>query len=101
MRAVVGDDQYLEHDFLKRVQKRGEEVINLRKMSSAASAANAICDHVRTLFSADPSEIHSMAVITENGYGINKDICFSFPVICCQGDWLAFRATSRYSSSSF
>lgn len=87
VRAVVADDQFLETDFCKRVQKRGEEVIGLRKMSSAASAANAVCDHVRTLFSKDPSDVHSMGVISANQYGIRPDLCFSYPVICCAGEW--------------
>lgn len=87
MRAAIADDKWLEESFITRVQKRGEEVINLRKLSSAASAANAVCDHVRTLFSSEPSGVHSMGVIAENKYGVSKDICFSFPVVCCKGEW--------------
>ena len=53
--ATVGGKQvlntlprdWLEADFVTTVQKRGAAIIAARKLSSAASAAKAICDHMR------------------------------------------------------
>jgi len=61
-------------------------VINLRKLSSAASAASAICDHIYTWFS-DTGSVHSMAVLSNGEYGIEKGLCFSFPVKCKNGSY--------------
>jgi malate/lactate dehydrogenase len=58
----------------------------LRKLSSAASAASAICDHIRTWFSEDP-EIHSMAVLSSGEYGIDEGLVFSYPVVCKNGEY--------------
>jgi malate dehydrogenase len=41
------DKTWLETEFISTVQKRGAAVIAARKLSSAASAAKAICDHLR------------------------------------------------------
>ena len=43
----VGDQDWIENEFLPKVGKRGAEVIEARGASSAASAANAAIDHVR------------------------------------------------------
>jgi len=45
--AVVNDTEWLQKTFIPLVQQRGAAVIKARKLSSAASAANAIVDHVR------------------------------------------------------
>ena len=47
IRAVINDDKWLRDTFIPAVQKRGEAVIKARKLSSAASAATAIADHLR------------------------------------------------------
>ena len=49
-RQVVNDDAYLDGPFLSKVQKRGAEIISVMGKSSAASAANAACDHVHDLW---------------------------------------------------
>lgn len=46
IRAAVNDNNYLNGDFVTTVAKRGGAIIEARKLSSAASAANATCDHV-------------------------------------------------------
>ena len=48
-REVIGDDAWLEGEFLPTVGKRGAAIIEARGLSSAASAANAAIDHVRSL----------------------------------------------------
>lgn len=42
----INDDNWLKNAFISTVQKRGAEVIAARKLSSAMSAAKAICDHL-------------------------------------------------------
>ena len=46
IRDIVSDDVWLNGEFMKTVQKRGASVIQLRKLSSAMSAANAVVDHI-------------------------------------------------------
>lgn len=41
------DAKWINDEFTPRVQQRGAEIIKLRKLSSAASAANAAIDHMR------------------------------------------------------
>ena len=43
---LVADEAYLRGAFIKTVQTRGAAVIKARKLSSAMSAAKAICDHL-------------------------------------------------------
>ena len=44
---AVKDDAWLKGDFIKTNQERGDDVIKARKLSSAMSAARAICDHMK------------------------------------------------------
>jgi malate/lactate dehydrogenase len=71
------------------VQKRGGEIISVMKKSSAASAANAACDHMHDWWVGTKSgEYVSMGVISDgNKYGIAEGINYSFPVICKNGEW--------------
>ena len=46
--AVGADQAWLEGDFIPTVQQRGAAIIKARGLSSAASAANAAVDHVRS-----------------------------------------------------
>jgi malate/lactate dehydrogenase len=65
------------------IQQRGAAVIAARKLSSAMSAAKAICDHLRDWLVGTPEgEIVSMAVPSDGSYGIQEGVIFSFPVTC-------------------
>lgn len=78
-RDVIGDDAWLENEFLPTVGKRGAAIIEARGLSSAASAANAALDHVRSLHT--PSDtIHSIAVRSDGGYGFDEGVWASVPV---------------------
>ena len=58
--------------------------------SSAASAANAACDHVHDLwYGTKPGKYTSMGVISDgNSYGIPEGIMYSFPTqIAPGGSW--------------
>ncbi len=59
------------------------------KKSSAASAANAACDHMHDWWvGTKPGEFVSMAVITDgNNYGVAPGLIFSFPCVCKGGEW--------------
>ena len=76
------DDAYLNGPYLEKVQKRGAEIISVMGKSSAASAANAACDHVHDWwFGTKPGCHVSMAVISDgNKYGAPAGLVFSFPV---------------------
>ena len=81
---------YLENEFISKVQLRGAEIIAARKLSSALSAANAICHHLKTwlVTGTKEDEIVSMGVYSNGEYGIAKDIIFSFPVRCKNGQYM-------------
>ena len=77
----VGDDTWLETEFIPLVQKRGAAVIAARGKSSAASAANAAIDAVKSLVNLTPEgRWFSSAVCSDsNSYGIEDNLIFSFP----------------------
>jgi len=83
---AIKDDAYLHGDFIKTVQQRGAAVIKLRKLSSAASAAKAIVDHVHDwVFGTPEGEAVSMAVYSDGSYGVKEGVIFSFPVTIKNG----------------
>ncbi len=75
---VITDHAWLKNEFLKKVQQRGAEVIAARGKSSAASAANAAIDAMRSTLVATPQGDWFSMGIFANAYGI-KDLVFSFP----------------------
>eukprot|EP00744_Colponema_vietnamica_P007896 GILI01011305.1.p1 GENE.GILI01011305.1~~GILI01011305.1.p1 ORF type:complete len:362 (+),score=130.68 GILI01011305.1:118-1203(+) len=88
IRAAVGDDAWLNGDFIKTVQQRGAAIIKARKLSSAASAASAACDHVRDWWCGTaPGEWVSMAVPSDGSYGIPDGVIYSYPVTCHKGTY--------------
>jgi len=82
------DRDYFENDFIPTVQKRGAAIIKARGASSAASAASAAIDHMRTwtLGTADGDWV-SMAIPADGSYGIEPGIIFSYPVTCKDGQY--------------
>lgn len=86
--ALVNDQAWLESDFIPTVQQRGAAIIEARGLSSAASAANAAIDHMRTwaLGSAKGDWV-SMAIPSDGSYGVAEGIISSFPVTCANGKY--------------
>lgn len=83
--AQVDQDWY-EETFIPKVQKRGAEVIKVRGASSAASAANAAIDHMRSWALGTPEGSWvSMAVPSDGSYGIEPGIIYGYPVKCKNG----------------
>jgi len=76
--SVIGDQAWLENEYLPTVGKRGAAIIDARGQSSAASAANALIDHVRDLSTV--GAIHSVAVNSEGRYGFADGVWAGMPV---------------------
>lgn len=78
---AVKDEAWLHGEFISVVQKRGAAVIAARKLSSAMSAAKAICDHMRDWwFGTKTGRWVSMGVPSDGSYGIEPGLIYSFPV---------------------
>jgi len=82
------DDAWNVDTFIPVVQQRGAAIIKARGASSAASAASAAVDHMRSWALGSDGQWVSMGVCSKgNPYGIDEDIIYSFPIICEGGDW--------------
>jgi len=78
---VIADRPWLEGEFIATVQQRGAAIIKARGASSAASAANAAIDTVRSLSSETPADDwHSVAVCSEGQYDIDPGLIASMPI---------------------
>ena len=76
--SVITDTAWLQGPFCDTVGKRGAVIIAARGASSAASAANALVDHVRDLMT--PGAIHSVAVKSNGAYGFDPNVWAGMPV---------------------
>lgn len=86
--SVIDDERWLQDEFISRVQKRGAEVIEARGKSSAASAASAICDHVRSFHhGTGENDWTSAAVVSDGSYGITEGLIASFPIQATSSGW--------------
>lgn len=75
---VITDQAWLQGPFCETVGKRGAAIIAARGASSAASAANALVDHVRSLVT--PGAIHSIAIKSNGAYGFDPNVWAGMPV---------------------
>ncbi|MEO5377683.1 MAG: malate dehydrogenase [Magnetococcus sp. DMHC-6] len=81
LQEVIGDQAWLQNDFIKIIQNRGAEVIKARGASSAASAANAALDHLlSTLHPTPTGDWFSDAVCSQGEYHVDKGLIFGFPL---------------------
>ena len=87
--AKLVDQSWYRDTFIPTVQKRGAAVIAQRGASSAASAASAALDHMRTWMTGTAEgDWTSMGVWSDGaGYGVGKDLIYSYPVRCRQGSF--------------
>lgn len=95
------DEAWIKEEFIPVVQQRGAAIIKARGASSAASAASAAIDHMRTwaLGTAEGDWV-SMGIPSDGSYGIEPGIVYSYPVTCKDGKYeivqgLAIDAFSR------
>jgi len=85
---VIADEAWLKGEFIARVQQRGAAIIKARGASSAASAANAALDTVRSLLEPTPAgDWHSVCLRSDGSYGVASGLISSFPVCCREGHW--------------
>ena len=85
---VIGDQAWLEGDFIPPVQQRGAAIIEARGASSAASAANAAIDHVHDWVAGTPDgDWVSMGVPSDGSYGVPEGLLCGFPVTCADGNY--------------
>ena len=83
---VISDQEWLKGPFISTVQQRGAAIIKARGLSSAASAANAVIDTVRSLTrDTAPNDWHSVALCSDGSYGVEKGLISSFPMRCQGG----------------
>ncbi len=81
------DQAWVEDTFIPTVQQRGAAIIKARGASSAASAASAAIDHVRTWIKGTPDgDWVSMAIPADGSYGIEPGVYYSYPVTTKDGD---------------
>jgi malate dehydrogenase len=86
--ALVNDQAWLEGDFLPTVQKRGAAIIDARGASSAASAASAAVDHMRSwALGTDSGDWVSMGIASTGDYGAPEGIITSFPCTTSAGEY--------------
>ena len=78
---VISDHDWLRGSFIETVQKRGTAIIAARGSSSAASAANAVVDTVRSLTTPTPAgDWTSVCVPSDGSYGIEKGLIVGYPI---------------------
>jgi malate dehydrogenase len=85
---VINDEGWLKETFIPAVQQRGAAIIKARGSSSAASAANAVVDTVRSLTrDTREGDWHSVAVCSDGSYDVERDLISSFPIRAEGGQW--------------
>ncbi|MGC9962072.1 MAG: malate dehydrogenase [Acidimicrobiales bacterium] len=85
---VIDDREWLQGAFIKSVQSRGAAIIDARGLSSAASAANAAIDSVRSVVEPTaPDRWASLAVVSRGEYGVPEGLQFGFPVQSDGSGW--------------
>ncbi|HXW32681.1 MAG TPA: malate dehydrogenase [Acidimicrobiales bacterium] len=78
---VIEDPAWLQGEFITTVQQRGAAIIEARGASSAASAANAVIDSVRSLREPTaPADTVSLAVVSHGQYGAPEGLVFGYPL---------------------
>lgn len=85
---VIDDHAWLSGEFITTVQKRGAAIIEARGASSAASAANAVIDTVRSIATPTPAaDWTSVGVVSRGEYGVPEGLQFGFPIRSTGDSW--------------
>ncbi len=85
---LLPDPGWIEKEFIPTVQKRGATVIEMRGLSSAASAANAAVAHMHDwLLHSHHNDWVTMSVPSDGSYGIAEGVIYGFPVTCRNGHY--------------
>ena len=82
------EESWLRDEFIPTVAKRGAAIIEARGASSAASAANAVLDHVRDwVHGTAEGDWTSAALVSDGSYGVAEGVLSGFPVVSTGGRW--------------
>ncbi|MGZ8621773.1 MAG: malate dehydrogenase [Solirubrobacterales bacterium] len=85
---LVAEREWIEHEFIPTVQKRGAAIIEARGASSAKSAASAAIDHIHDWVLGTPTgDWVSMGVPSDGSYEIAEGLISGFPCTCSGGEW--------------
>lgn len=85
---LLPDLSWIENEFIPTVQKRGAAVIEMRGLSSAASAANAAISHMHDwLLHSHHNDWVTMSVPSDGSYDIPEGVIYGFPVVCSNGHY--------------
>ncbi|HEY7947555.1 MAG TPA: malate dehydrogenase [Acidimicrobiales bacterium] len=96
---VIGDGDWLQGEFIATVQQRGAQIIEARGASSAASAASAVVDSVRSIVTPTAkNDVVSLAVVSHGEYGRPEGLIFGFPV---RSDGTGWEVVSGMTHSAF
>jgi len=87
VKSVISDASWITENFIPTVQQRGMSIIEARQgRSSAASAANAVINHMQDwIFGTRENDWTSMGILSDGSYGIPEGVIYSFPVTCQNG----------------
>lgn len=97
--GLIQDEPWLKETFISTVQQRGAAIIKARGASSAASAANAAIDSVRSLTTPTAAgDWTSVAVCSDGSYGVEKGLISSFPI---RSDGSRWEIVQNVSINSF
>ena len=98
--ASLVEQKWLDETFIPVVQQRGAAVIKARGSSSAASAASAALDHIRTwALGTAADDWVSMGVPSDGSYDIPAGLIYSYPVTCRNGDYQIVQGLSISDAS--
>lgn len=82
------DEKWYRETFIPTVQQRGAAIIKARGASSAASAAAAAVDHMRSwALGTDAGDWVSMAIPSDGSYGVAPGVIYGYPVTCSGGKY--------------
>ncbi|GGD05178.1 malate dehydrogenase [Aquisalinus flavus] len=82
------DQDWYENTYIPEVQQRGAAIIKARGASSAASAASAAIDHMRSwALGTEGDEWVSMGIPSDGSYGIEPGVIYGYPVTCKDGKY--------------
>ncbi len=85
---LIDDHDWVDGEFIPTVAKRGAAIIEARGASSAASAANAAIDHMRSwVHDTSEGDWVSMGVPSDGSYGVPEGLISSFPCVVRDGRW--------------
>ncbi len=86
--AELVEQEWYRNTFIPEVQQRGAAVIKARGASSAASAASAAIDHMRSWAQGTrDGDWVSMGVPSDGSYGIAEGVIYSYPCVCKNGKY--------------